>query len=160
MRVQIPPPAPGEQSRAYKKQTMQNFEEEDPKEEEKKAFKVGLATLAAVFMVVLVVAIFFIKGCNKEETTKQEAQENTTQEEVVEEIAPAPAPDENGEVAGEETQEAQSEKTYTIKPGDTLYEIALEFDLDWEEIAKINGIDNQASLKVGDEIIIPDAITE
>lgn len=145
---------------AYKKQLMQNLQDQDPGEKERKGFKVGLATLAAVFLILLVVVIFFVKGCDKGKKEELEAQKITPQEETAQEaeIAPQPAPVGEGEVAGEEMSEeaaTQEGKTYTVKSGDTLYEIGLKFGVDWEEIAKVNGIDNQAALKVGDEIIIP-----
>ena len=41
---------------------------------------------------------------------------------------------------------------YTVKPGDTLYSIALEHGLDYRELAIWNGIDNPGSLKVGQQL--------
>ena len=39
--------------------------------------------------------------------------------------------------------------SYTVKPGDTLYSIALEHGLDYRELALWNGLDNPGALKVG-----------
>ena len=44
--------------------------------------------------------------------------------------------------------EAARPETYTVKPGDTLYSIALEFGLDYRELAQWNGID-PARIRVG-----------
>jgi lipoprotein NlpD len=50
-------------------------------------------------------------------------------------VAPGPRPD-----------------IYTVKPGDTLYSIALEHGLDYRELAVWNGIDNPSALRVGSEL--------
>jgi lipoprotein NlpD len=48
--------------------------------------------------------------------------------------------------------------TYTVKPGDTLYSIALEHGLDYRELAIWNGIDNPSALRVGQQLrVIPPA---
>ncbi len=46
-------------------------------------------------------------------------------------------------------------KVYVIKKGDNLYRIGLQFGVDWEKIAKANGISNVRGLKVGQQIRIP-----
>ena len=43
-------------------------------------------------------------------------------------------------------------ETYTVKPGDTLYTIALEHGLDYRELAIWNGIDNPGALRVGQQL--------
>jgi LysM repeat protein len=50
------------------------------------------------------------------------------------------------------TPEATS---YVIEPGDTLGEIAIRFDVSIEAIQAANGIDDPATLQVGQELIIP-----
>ena len=40
-------------------------------------------------------------------------------------------------------------ESYTVKPGDTLYSIALEHGLDYRELALWNGLDNPGALRVG-----------
>ena len=42
--------------------------------------------------------------------------------------------------------------TYTVKPGDTLYSIALEHGLDYRELAIWNSIDNPSALRVGQQL--------
>jgi lipoprotein NlpD len=41
---------------------------------------------------------------------------------------------------------------YTVKPGDTLYSIALEHGLDYRDLALWNGLDNPTALRVGQEL--------
>lgn len=45
--------------------------------------------------------------------------------------------------------EAARADTYTVKPGDTLYSIALEHGLDYRELALWNGLDNPGALRIG-----------
>lgn len=47
---------------------------------------------------------------------------------------------------------------YTVKKGDTLASIAKKFKGDAEEIARFNGVDDESSVAVGSEIIIPDGV--
>lgn len=44
---------------------------------------------------------------------------------------------------------------YTLRPGDTLYQIGQRFGMDWHTIATYNHISDQYSLSVGQGIIIP-----
>lgn len=46
----------------------------------------------------------------------------------------------------------QKGDTYTVKPGDTLYSIALEHGLDYRELAIWNGIENPSALRVGQQL--------
>jgi lipoprotein NlpD len=46
------------------------------------------------------------------------------------------------------TSEARPD-SYTVKPGDTLYSIALENGLDYRELALWNGLDNPGAIRVG-----------
>ena len=41
---------------------------------------------------------------------------------------------------------------YTVKPGDTLYSIALEQGLDYRELAIWNGLDNPGALRMGQQL--------
>jgi len=52
---------------------------------------------------------------------------------------PSGAPDVKGEL-------------YTVKPGDTLYSIALEHGLDYRELAIWNGVDNPGAIRVGQQL--------
>ncbi|MGB3936150.1 MAG: LysM peptidoglycan-binding domain-containing protein, partial [Burkholderiales bacterium] len=42
--------------------------------------------------------------------------------------------------------------TYTIKRGDTLYSIALEHGVDYRELARWNGLDDPARIRVGQSL--------
>lgn len=43
---------------------------------------------------------------------------------------------------------------YTVKPGDTLYSIALDYGLDWRELARANGISSPSSLNIGRKLLV------
>ena len=49
---------------------------------------------------------------------------------------------------------------YTVVKGDTLWEIAKTYDVDWKEIAELNGITDEFALQVGTVLKIPAAYTE
>jgi len=49
----------------------------------------------------------------------------------------------------------KSTGTYTVKSGDTLYGIAIALQIDWEELAALNGIEPPYSLSVGQELKLP-----
>lgn len=55
----------------------------------------------------------------------------------------------------EPTAEPPTATTYIVVAGDTLFKIALEFDVSVDDIAEANGIINIDSLEVGQELIIP-----
>ncbi|MEC0241013.1 bifunctional 2',3'-cyclic-nucleotide 2'-phosphodiesterase/3'-nucleotidase [Paenibacillus dokdonensis] len=55
----------------------------------------------------------------------------------------------------EPTKPSTNGKVYVIKKGDNLYRIGLQFGVDWEKIAKANGINNVRGLKIGQQILIP-----
>ncbi len=45
--------------------------------------------------------------------------------------------------------------TYTVQPGDTLGQIARQFEVSVEELARENGIENPDLISVGRELTIP-----
>ncbi|HDP77640.1 MAG TPA: alpha/beta fold hydrolase, partial [Mesotoga infera] len=53
-----------------------------------------------------------------------------------------------------------AETEYTVVKGDTLWEIAKAYDVDWKEIAELNGITDEYALQVGTVLKIPAAYTE
>lgn len=55
--------------------------------------------------------------------------------------APAPTP--------AAAKPAPRPDTYTVKPGDTLFSIALEHGLDYRELAIWNGLDNPGAIRIG-----------
>ncbi|AYW51481.1 LysM domain-containing protein (plasmid) [Tetragenococcus halophilus] len=60
----------------------------------------------------------------------------------------------NGKAAAE-AERTHGEVTYTVKPGDTLWGIGLEFNTTYQEIAKVNNISNPDLIFPGQEFIIP-----
>lgn len=84
---------------------------------------------------------------------------------VVDSPAPAPAATETqvqasdappSEPAGqsEEPQEG-GQRRYTVRSGDTLFEIARQFDTTVEAIVEANDIDDPDVIDIGQELVIP-----
>ena len=63
----------------------------------------------------------------------------------------APAPPAPGQPAAERDWRP---KTYTVKRGDTLYQIALDHGLDYRELAAWNNIDNINRIQVGQVLVL------
>lgn len=61
-------------------------------------------------------------------------------------------PDEEGDVAGDETCTPQ---TYEVQSGDTLSQIATQFDVSAEAIAGASGVSDPNFLTIGQELTIP-----
>lgn len=135
---------------------MDDFSEENQKKSEKKAFWVGLAAIAGLILIIIL-TIFFIKGCSGDSQTVKEVKKEEAPETTPAIATPAATA---GSIAGERSSAtptpAVKGKAYTVESGDTLYEIGQKFKVDWKKIAEANGIDNAAALKVGKEIIIPE----
>src|SRR5437773_12572463 len=62
-----------------------------------------------------------------------------------------PPPSEGGPAP---TPEAAPQPTYTIKRGDTLYQIALDHGLDYRELAAWNNIENVNVIRVGQVLLL------
>lgn len=135
---------------------MDEFAEENPKKDERRAFLVGLATIL-ILVLIIGLTIFILRGCSSEKKEVKEVKGNQT-EPAVSPAAATPVASQAA-VAGEKTSTSPTPtvqgKTYTIESGDTLYEIGQKFKVDWRKIAEANGIDNSGALKVGKQIIIP-----
>jgi lipoprotein NlpD len=58
-------------------------------------------------------------------------------------VAPKPAPARTPD---------ERPQFYTVKPGDTLYSIALDHGVDYRELASWNGLDNPGALRVGQQL--------
>ena len=59
-----------------------------------------------------------------------------------------------------ELQEPQNMDTYSmviyfVKPGDTLWEIAKQFRSKVEDIARVNGIEDEDKIRIGQQLYIP-----
>src|SRR5437016_7006800 len=70
---------------------------------------------------------------------------------------PAPPPE-----AGPARAAPEAPPTYTVKRGDTLYQIALDHGLDYRELAACNNIDNVNVIRVGQVLALaaPGTTTE
>lgn len=65
---------------------------------------------------------------------------------------PAPGPQSPAEPAAEPEY-----RTYTVKPGDTLSEIAASFGVDWHEMARLNKLDNPDLIYPGQVFKVPNS---
>ncbi len=55
----------------------------------------------------------------------------------------------------EQTTAVKSSGTYTVRSGDTLYGIAQDLEIGWEELAALNNLEPPYSLSVGQELKLP-----
>ena len=53
------------------------------------------------------------------------------------------------------TPSAPSDDVYVVQPGDTLAEIAIEFDISLAELAALNGIEDIDHIEVGQRLQLP-----
>lgn len=63
--------------------------------------------------------------------------------------------DENLDNIVNSTEGFVDDEVYIVESGDTLYDIATSYGIDYKELAKINGIDDPSLINVGQEIVIP-----
>lgn len=63
-------------------------------------------------------------------------------------VTPTPKPTTSISTTGEK---------YTVKSGDTMYSIALQFKVNWLDLAKANGLDETTAnkIKIGQVLVIP-----
>ncbi|NMB01206.1 MAG: LysM peptidoglycan-binding domain-containing protein [Firmicutes bacterium] len=54
---------------------------------------------------------------------------------------------------------ADSYPTYTVKPGDTLYDISIAHGISWQELASLNKIKDPTTMQVGTQLRLPDHAT-
>lgn len=50
---------------------------------------------------------------------------------------------------------ASTQPTYTVKPGDTLYDISLVYGISWKELAELNKIKDPATIQIGTQLRLP-----
>jgi nucleoid-associated protein YgaU len=94
-----------------------------------------------------------------------EAAENVREDKREEEAAKVEVPKVDApEASAPEAPEAPSEpaapaepeyRTYTVKSGDTLSEIALGFGVDWHEMAELNNLENPDLIFPGQVFKVP-----
>ena len=68
--------------------------------------------------------------------------------------APAPEPEAKTGPVGEPSAEPEY-RTYTVKSGDTLSEIAASFGVDWHEMARLNHLENPDLIFPGQVFKVP-----
>ena len=54
--------------------------------------------------------------------------------------------------AGSTAATANGSSVYTIAEGDTIVTIALEYNLDWQELLELNGLQPDSLIQIGQEI--------
>ena len=96
---------------------------------------------AAVLALVLLAA-----GCAMRRAAPVEDRTSVTRAPA---IAPGTAPPPLSPSADSERKSAEAVATYTVKRGDTLYQIALDNGLDYRELAAWNSIENVNRIRVG-----------
>lgn len=132
------------------------------KRKEKKAFWIGLGTtVAIIFILIGFLSLLFSNRAlesqpvqsqdqskqetSQEDNSKAEDQKDSQQTNQAEEEAPL-----------DETQESDTGGvTHEVESGDTLFSIGLQYDVDWQRIAEVNDLDQDAVLQPGQELIIP-----
>lgn len=55
---------------------------------------------------------------------------------------------------------ADSGRTHTVAPGDTLYNISLRYGLDARELAQLNAVSDPTQLRLGQVLHLPPSVTE
>jgi hypothetical protein len=61
----------------------------------------------------------------------------------------------NGDEDDGEVTPGECGETYTVEPGDAPFTIGEKCGVDWRELLELNGIDDPTSLRVGQELKIP-----
>ncbi len=110
-------------------------------------------TMIVMLLVAIVLLIIAFRGLFLPPVQK------TTVVEKQEEEIPLPP-----KVEKKESQKEEKQAIYIVEPGDTLSSIGAKFNIDWQDIAKANGLEEPYELQVGQELIIPgvapEALTE
>ena len=57
--------------------------------------------------------------------------------------------------AATETAEVPTGITYSVRPGDTVFAIALRLGVDWQEMLRVNHLEEQSLLQPGQTLVIP-----
>ena len=126
-----------------------------PKNEEKsqKIRKLFFSILTGLF---ILATIFILWKAFKAPATT-ESTEATKNTEPVKAETPKDENNTSGNKNTTNTDAVSSGQKYTVASGDTLYTIGQKFNIDWKEIADANKLSEPYDLKVGQELIIPQA---
>lgn len=87
----------------------------------------------------------------REEKREEKREEEAAKVEVPQEKVEAPTAEPEAPAAPAEPEY----RTYTVKSGDTLSEIALGFGVDWHEMAELNNLENPDLIYPGQVFKVP-----
>jgi cytoskeletal protein RodZ len=123
----------------------QKQEEED----DERAFAVGMVSIICLVALVILILVWRQVSPGKKARVEgnqstQETQVSTPEEQVEESTQPS---------SSSETQTVG--ETYTVEPGDTLFNIGKKFKINWKEIAQANNLEEPYSLRPGQKLVIP-----
>jgi len=131
-------------------------EKTELKQQEKRAFVVGLGSIVAVIFLLIGISIL-VFGNDKPKKVKTEKK----QEEVIIPTA-EPEPVKQDKKAEQEpvaepeaTEPVAAGGEYEVQPGDTLSQIGIAHNVDWQDIMTANNLAEDDVLQPGDIIIIP-----
>jgi len=110
---------------------------------EARGYHSSIAVVLFVVFVTVTVFLFILalKGTFSNKSSNTEAKPDQAAEKEVEEAKTEP--------------QNKEETTYTVKSGDTLYEIGMKVGVSWKKIAETNKLEEPYSLTVGQELKIP-----
>jgi len=69
--------------------------------------------------------------------------------------APPPEPPPTAPATTQPERQLGTQLVYTIQPGDTLYGIARQFGVSFDDLVALNNIENPDSIRAGDQLFIP-----
>jgi LysM repeat protein len=108
--------------------------------------------LLPAFLVALIVLTL---ACGEEETTGTAGAQGLTDPATVATSTPWATPPAVVYVEGGPGPVGPGGETYTVQAGDTLFDIALRFEVSVEELMEANEITDPTSLSVGQRLVIP-----
>ena len=103
----------------------------------------------------LVALIVLTLACGDEETAGTAGAQGLTDPDTVATSTPWATPPAVVYVEGGPGPTGPGAGTYTVQAGDTLFDIALHFEVSLEELMEINEITDPSTLSVGQTLVIP-----
>ncbi len=134
---------------------------DENKKNESRAFWIGIGTIVASLCIVIGIgSLVFSSAKTSQENGETPNNDSVTedrqsQSEQEDEPSSDSEPEQKEEDLATEEPQSPAGQTYEIKPGDTLFEIGLEFNVDWRDILEANDLEEGAVLIPGNELIIP-----
>ena len=102
--------------------------------------------VAAPLLRVAVASLLAVRSPRARRARRRPVEDRTSRRRAAGRAAPAPAPARRRRRRAEPDWRPQ---TYTVKRGDTLYQIALDHGLDYRELAAWNNLENVNLIRVG-----------